>query len=148
QPPGFATGLYPSERDGDTSFAWTADRPVLRLDGLDRRVAWTCTLRIRGARDASMPPPSIGMATATRAAETASLDNTYREIATRVPADPDASGLVMTAEIGPTFVPGGADRRALGAQVDWIRCAADGRAAPPTNALGASALFAGAIGLA
>src|SRR5690606_35579940 len=109
-------------RDGDTSFVWTSSRVTLRLDGLDRSVDWTCTTRVRGAREASLPMPSISMATDTSAVETTMLDNTYQEIGTRVPAAPDASGLVLTAEIGPTFVPGGADRRELGAQVDWIRC--------------------------
>src|SRR5690606_2439102 len=47
--PAFVSGLYATERDGETTFAWTSGRMVIRLAGLDRRVDWTCTMRMRGA---------------------------------------------------------------------------------------------------
>ena len=46
------SGIYGPERDeaSGTTFAWTSQDAVVRLPGLDRRVPWTLTLRVRGGQ--------------------------------------------------------------------------------------------------
>ena len=39
-PRAVAGGFSTPEHDGDVTFAWTGDRAVLRLAGLNRRVPW------------------------------------------------------------------------------------------------------------
>jgi hypothetical protein len=144
--PGFARGLYGPEREGPITYAWTSGRLVLALGGLDRSVSWTCTLRVRGARDATLPMPSILLSAGSIEQPPVLLSNDYQDLAIEVPPA-EGAGLSLVAEIGPTFVPGGNDRRELGAQVDWVRCAPGGRASPPAGALRAAVLGAAAIGL-
>lgn len=145
--PGFATGLHGPERDGPTTFSWTSGRLILRLAGLDRTVDWTCSVRVRGAREAGLPMPSIRLAAGEVAQPPVPLSNEYQDVTVTAPADGSA-GLTLTADISPTFVPGGNDRRELGAQVDWIWCEPDGRASPPAAAWRSAALGAAAMGLA
>lgn len=145
--PSFVSGLYQVERTERETFAWTSPRVVIRLAGLDRRTPWTCTMRVRGAREGALPQPDISLAFDAAGGHTSRLSNDYREIVLEVPARPDRAGLTLTADVGPTFVPGGADTRELGAQVDWIRCSAAGLALPPPTATWTSALGTAAFAL-
>lgn len=146
--PSFLTGLHAPEREGDRTFTWTSSRIVLRLAGLDRSVDWTCTLHLRGARDASLPMPSLTLSFDGTGGTSTPLSNDFQDVEVVVPARPDRSGLTLTADIGPTFRPGGSDPRELGAQVDWLRCAAAGSVWPPGPVLRAAALGAAAIAVA
>jgi hypothetical protein len=146
--PSFLTGTYPVERDGQRTFVWTSRRVVLRLAGLDRRVDWTCTLHVRGARDATLPQPDITLAFDGAGAAATRLGNEFQDVTVTVPARPGRPGLTLTADIAPTFRPGASDPRELGAQLDWLRCAAAGRPRPPAGALHAAAIGAAALGAA
>ncbi len=146
--PSFVSGLHASERDGERTFAWTSSRVVIRLAGLDRRVAWTCTAHVRGARAGSLPMPSLVWSFDGAGGTTAVLGNEFEDVGVDVPARPERSGLTLTADVAPTFRPGDADPRELGAQVDSIRCAPAGRVWPPGDALRAAAVGGAAIGVA
>lgn len=146
--PGFASGFHPVERDGDRTFVWTSDRAVVRLAGVDRRVDWTCTLRIRGARGPEHPMPSVTLTTDDGDSQTTALDNEFRDVGIVFSAREGRPGLVLTAEVTPTFVPGPGDPRALGAQVDWLRCEPAGRAWPPPSAMRAASVATGALAAA
>lgn len=143
--PRFASGFHAIERDGDRTFAWTSDRAVIRLAGLDRRVDWTCTISARGIRE---PLPDLTLAYDGTGSETGRLTHDYRDVTVRIPARPEQSGLTLTVVVAPTFVPGPHDPRTLGAQVDWLRCSPEGRVLPPPAAMQAGAIATGAFGLA
>lgn len=146
--PAFVSGLYATERDGETTFAWTSGRTVIRLAGLDRRVDWTCTMRMRGAREPHLPMPSVTLAYDAAGSRTVPLSNTYEDIAINIPARPERPGLTLTVDVAPTFVPGPGDPRELGAQVDWIRCAPAASPRPPAATLRAAAVATGSVALA
>ena len=147
-PPSFLAGVHAAEREGARTFAWTSSRVTLRLAGLDRRVDWTCAIHVRGARDASQPMPSLMMAFDGVGSTTAALTNEFQEVSLVVPARPDRSGLVITADVTPTFRPGGSDPRELGAQIDWMRCTPAGPVRPPEGAMRAAAVGGAAMALA
>src|SRR3954464_4859281 len=46
----FASGVYDSERAGQTTFSWTSQRADIKLTDINRRVTWTCSVRFRGGR--------------------------------------------------------------------------------------------------
>jgi hypothetical protein len=146
--PSFLSGTHPVERDGQRTFVWTSSHVVLRLAGLDRRVDWTCTLHVRGARDASLPQPDLTLAFDGAGATTTSLSNDFQDVTIDVPARPDRPGLTLTADIAPTFRPGASDPRDLGAQLDWLRCSTAHRAWPPAGTLRGAAIGAAALGVA
>ena len=137
--PSFLSGVYVGEREGRRTFVWTSSRAVLRLAGLDRDSAWTCTLHVRGARDASMPSPDLTLSFDGVGGTTTRLGNEFQDVTIDVPARPDRAGLTLTAHVHPTFRPGPSDPRELGAQIDWLRCtAASAWVWPPTEAVGAA----------
>jgi hypothetical protein len=144
------TGIYPTERapNGD-SFAWTGRSAKISLPGLDRRVPWTCVVRLRGARAEPVPQPVVaidvdGVRAATRAAT-----NTLEDMEALVPARATRPGLVLTVTSSATVVPGPGDPRELGVQIDRLQCRpADGIALPPRRALGRAMLAAAAFGAA
>jgi hypothetical protein len=147
-PPAFLSGTYPVERDGERTFVWTSSRMVLRLAGLDRRVNWTCTIHVRGARDGSLPQPDLTLAFDGTGATTTRLGNDFQDITIEVPARPDRPGLTLTADVAPTFRPGSSDPRDLGAQVDRLHCATASWAWPPAGVLRAAAIGAAALAVA
>jgi len=147
--PSFLSSTYPGEREGERTFVWTSSRAVLRLAGLDRGSAWTCTLRVRGPRDASLPSPDLTLSFDGVGGATTRLGNEFQDVAVEVPARPDRSGLTLTASVHPTFRPGPSDPRELGAQIDWLRCtAANAWVWPPGVALGTAAASGAALGAA
>src|SRR5690348_1664297 len=44
-------GVYGVERSPQGEFFWAGPEATLALGGLDRRVSWSCTIRMRGARE-------------------------------------------------------------------------------------------------
>jgi hypothetical protein len=146
--PSFVQGIHGPERDGALTFAWTSDRVEIDLDGLNRRGAWFCAMRYRGdARGPGLPAPTVDVTV--DGARVARGDSTpdYQELAFRIPAT-DRAGARIGMTIAPTFVPGGADTRTLGVQVDRLGCRPEGLALPPRSALaavGGAAAFAGGV---
>jgi hypothetical protein len=147
--PPFLSSTYGVEREGGRTFVWTGSRAVLRLAGLDRGSAWTCTLHVRGPRDASEPSPDLTLSFDGVGGSTTRLGNEFQDVTIEVPARPDRAGLTLTANVHPTFRPGPSDPRELGAQIDWLRCtAANSWVWPPPAALGAAATSGAALGIA
>jgi hypothetical protein len=150
--PRIASGFYPPERAGTESFAWTARRARLVLAGLDRRSAWRCTARVRGGRSANIAQPVVQLAIEDVMASKA-VTNTYDTIEIVAPPRPGASGLTVTISSSSAFVPGPADTRELGVQVNRLSCEPmeTRLALPPREALidaaVSAALFGAALGL-
>jgi hypothetical protein len=146
--PRIAIGLYPPERSGDDTFAWTSGRARVLLAGLDRRHSWACTIRFRGGRPTGVNQPQVqivvdGVTLATRTAT-----NDYQDF--EAIASPRAgTGLAVAIVTTPTYVPGASDRRDLGVQVDRLACRPTAHLVwPPPDALIAVAVAGAAFGLA
>jgi hypothetical protein len=147
EPPSFVRGIYPVERAGRDTFAWTAGNAEVTLAGLDRRVPWTCTIRFRGARGAADVQPDVFVALDGRGVATRRATNDFEDLVVDVPVTPMKPGLVLSLSVSSTFTPGPSDPRALGVQVDRIACApASGIVLPPRRALGAMAWPAAMLG--
>jgi hypothetical protein len=149
-PPALLSGIYPVERDpvAGTTFAWTRERLTLDLPGIDRRVEWQLTLRVRGARVAPQPNPDLtffvdGVAVATRPTTT-----DYGDVTVVLPARPERSGMTIGVRTSSTFVPGPSDPRPLGVMLDELRLTPSGIVAPPSRAFAGAAAAAAAIGAA
>jgi hypothetical protein len=150
-PPRLLTGVHPGERDQATglTFAWTGRDVALRVPGLDRRVAWTLELRLRGGREILADNPSIVVfADGARLLE----HQTRTEFETLTIAVPPRSdrprGLLVTMQSSRTFVPGPNDPRPLGVMLDAVTLTPDGFALPPRAAVAAAASAGAALGAA
>ncbi len=145
--PAYASGFHPPERDGQDTFAWTSARAAITLAGLDRRVPWTCAVRFRGARAADARQPDVVLAVDGAVVGTWRAANAFRVAEVAVPTSPATPGLTLTLTSTETFVPGAADTRTLGVQIDRLSCTpASGVAVPPRAALGAAAASAALLG--
>lgn len=120
---GYARGVNLDERDGDgTTYRWTRDRAEVRL-AAPAGAAALLRLRLRGYRPAGAPPEvrvsvngqRVGAVTPGAAWQVAEF---------QVPA---SDGPVVVRLETPTFVPGYADQRQLGAMLDWVELVAVGR---------------------
>lgn len=142
-------GLYPSEHAGTERFSWTAGEVVVTLPGLDRRVPWTCTVQVRGARPdpGTLPDVLVTVDGATGAALTTTND--FQPLSFDIPAR-RGDGADLRLVMSNTFQPGPSDRRALGAQIrDWFCRPVDGaRAAPPRRLLPGVLAAGGIAGMA
>jgi hypothetical protein len=150
--PAYLNGFYPGERDGSTTFAWTAERAAIRLPGVDRRRPWSCTVRLRGARADAAALPTVVVALDGSTVASIATSNDFRDVTVSVPSRRDRNGLVVTLTSLPAFAPGGGDPRVLGAQVDRLACEPeDGWTWPPRQAMASvaasGAALAGAIAL-
>jgi hypothetical protein len=145
--PAYASGFHPPERSGQDTFAWTSARAEITLAGLDRRVPWICSVRFRGARAADARQPDVVVAIDGADAGSWHALNEYRVAEVAVPISPATHGLTLTLTSTETFVPGGADTRTLGVQIDRLSCRpASGIAVPPRAALWAAAASAALLG--
>src|SRR6185369_13427459 len=135
--PRMAAGFYPPERAGNEPFAWTAKRSRLLLDGLDRREAWRCSVRVRAGRSGDLPQPIVQLAIDGVVGASKPITNTWDTIDIVAPARPNASGLTLTLDSSSAFVPGPSDTRELGVQVNRLACepAESGIVLPPRDAL-------------
>jgi hypothetical protein len=149
-PRGVASGFYPFERSGGETFAWTSRRADLTLSGLNRAVPWGCSLLFRGGRSEPLPQPLVQVAVDGVTVESRTATNDFQDLQVPVPARPFSSGLTLTISSSTTVVPGPADRRELGVQVDRLVCRPEvaGVVLPPRRALGAAALAGAAFGAA
>jgi hypothetical protein len=144
------SGVYAAERDPvqGVTFAWTGGRLTLRVPGLDRRLPWTVTFRVRGARPGGSGNPEIAVAADGLPIGTLATATDFQTIEAAIPASPGRRGLTLTADVSSTFTPGGGDPRALGVMLDWIRLAPSGVVVPPREAIAGTALAAAAFGAA
>ncbi len=151
--PKSAAGFYPVEISGDEAFVWTSGRAVLRLPGLDRRTPWSCVIRFRGVRPATLPQPRLTIALDGVQVAAGVATNDYQDLALTFQRRPGGTGATLNFSSAPVFVPGNGDSRELGVQVDRLSCAP--RRAwvmaplPAVLSMGASAgALAGAVALA
>ena len=143
-----ASGFYGSESTPQETYAWTAALATVTFRGIDRRVVWRCSIRMRGAHPADLPQPAAALGIDGITVRTEPAGPEFRELAIDAPVSSRASSLSITILTTPTFVPGTADKRELGVQVDSIRCvpASDERASAPSSALFAAACAGAAFG--
>lgn len=149
--PPLVSGFYPVERAGEATFAWTAARASISAAGLDRRVGWQCTIRIRGARPDGLPQPSVTIAIDGVIVQRHAATPDYSDIPIPVPPRQGRKGLDVAFAVDAPFVPSASDRRQLGVQVDRLACEPSGRVRPPVGALlrasAAAAVFAAGVAL-
>ena len=146
-----ATGFYPSEHDGKHAFAWTKREADISLEGLDRNVGWSCSVRFRGARPSdAFPQPDLNIAADGGAVSVFPATNDFSEAQIVAPARGATPGLTLSLTSSQVMVPGPTDKRPLGVQVDRIACHPVGRgmALPPVNAMMTAAIGGGAFGAA
>lgn len=144
--PGVVTGLYPVERDGRETFAWTHALATVSLPGADRHAPWHCTLRMRGGRPPQFAQPAVTIAADGVILATRTVTNEYEDVDVTVPEQP-AAGLTLTIASTPAFVPGPSDRRELGMQLDRITCRPSSASSmPPRRAFHAAAWSGAVIG--
>ena len=147
--PPVVTGVYPSERSDQLTFAWSGAAARLVLPGADRRVAWVC-----GARVINWRPPSAGPAAVrvTAGAEifATTVADAEATVSFTVPASTAGDPFDVTLAVTPTFRPGPQDPRDLGLAFDWIRCepSPGARAWPPAAALARGAATSARLGAA
>ncbi len=116
-----ASGFYPVERAGETTFAWTARRADITLRGLSRSADWRCVVTFRGGRSDPATQPVVDVAVDGITAATARATNDFQEI--EAPVSPrTGQGLVLSIASSSTIVPGPSDPRELGVQVDRVMC--------------------------
>lgn len=127
--PAYVTGIHGSERDGETSFAWTRDRVSVDLRRLDRRSPWSCSLRFRGPRPEGSPAPTVDVLVDDARVAGAGASAEFHDLGFTIPAG--QRGLRLQLNIAPTFTPGTADTRMLGVQIDRLQCRPAGLALPP-----------------
>ena len=146
--PSAARGFYPPEHTKDFSFAWTSSQADVSVPGLDRTGEWTCALRFRGGREATRPQPLVQVAADGVVLARRTATNEYEDFAVTVPRRAK-DGLLLTIASTPTFVPGPADPRELGVQVQRLTCRPSDRyAMPPRRLIVAGAISAALFGAA
>src|SRR5882672_5560851 len=117
-----ASGLYPGERSGDLTFAWTTRRADIKLPGLNRRQAWTCAVRLRGARSDASTQPTVDVTVDGITAASVTATNDFQDVQVSLPIRESGEGAVVSIESSRTIVPGPSDSRELGVQVDRAEC--------------------------
>ena len=141
------TGVHPPEFvPGGASFAWTGPSARVSLPGLDRRVEWTCTVRIRGGRSAPLSQPVVDATVDGLRAASRTATNAFEDLEVPVPASADRRGMTLTIAVSSAFVPGPGDPRELGVQIDRLQCRpANGAIALPPRRAYIAGMLAGAI---
>ena len=131
-PPRPTSGFYPAERDDASglTFAWTGPEAAIRLPGLDRRYAWTLTMRARSAQPQLRQNPTLAFFVDGVQLHTAEVLPDFSTITLLVPNRPERRGVTLVMRSSSTFVPGGGDRRALGVMVDSLELAPHGFVLP------------------
>jgi hypothetical protein len=148
--PAISAGFYPLERSGSGYLVWMSRRGDITLAGLDRRAAWSCLVRFRGARPGNLPQPDVSIAVDGVTMATRPATNEFQDVTVTVPARSLKSGLALTITSSTTFVPGPSDPRTLGIQVEEMNCRPVGGSVvlPPRRASSAAAVGAAAMGAA
>jgi hypothetical protein len=145
--PSLGSGFYPVEHNEGGTFAWMGATASLRLEGLDRRVAWACDIRVRGGRPSSESLPTLTVEADGRVVASASVTNEAAHVTFTVPAQQERRGVTLTFTSSGTFTPETSDRRNLGAVVEDFACRPTaGIPLPPRGALGRASLAGAVIG--
>src|SRR4051812_759928 len=144
------SGVYGPERDPENgrTFAWTGEDAVVRLPGLDRRVDWTLSLRVRGGRVPPAINPAITVLVDGTAIDTRPTAPDFSDIQIVIPRRPERRGLTLGLRSSATFVPGPGDPRPLGLMLDRLQIVPSGIVLVPRAALDATALSGAAMGAA
>lgn len=143
-PRAVASGVYPVERSGELSFAWSHPVATITLRSFDRSVGWNCAVVARGARPGGIAQPEATIDVDGVTAARAALTNEFQAIDVAVPPR-GARGLTLTISASPGYVPGPGDPRQLGVQLDRIACAPAGMVARPDADALVSIATAGAL---
>ncbi len=147
--PDTVTGFHGEERIGQDTYAWTRRDVTMPLPGLDRSVAWACTVRLRGGRVDESTLPDVITAVDGIVVGRHATTNDFTEVA--IPIAPgERPGATLTLTVSNTFVPGPDDRRELGVYIDRWTCAPIDGARPlaPPGALRTAAITGAAFGAA
>ena len=144
--PDLLPGFYEPEIADGRLFAWTAEEGRVELRGLDRRVEWTCAIRLSGGmRPANVPIPSEVTVSADGVvlARTAPQSG-YSDLTVHVPARSQVRGLTLSIRPSQWFTPGSQDPRHLGLVVSRIACepAAGSWPLPPPAVIWSAAIGA------
>jgi hypothetical protein len=145
------TGMYPPEYiPGGPSFAWTARSARVSLPGLDRRVPWACTVRLRGGRSAPLTQATVDVTVDGVPAANRVATNEFEDLEVPVPPSAQRRGLSLTIASSSAFIPGPGDPRELGVQIDRLTCRPADRAIalPPRRAYIAGMLAGAMFGAA
>jgi hypothetical protein len=143
-PRAVASGIYPVERSGELSFAWSHPLATITLKSFDRAVGWNCAVVARGARPAGAAQPEAAIDVDGVTAARAALTNEFQAIDVAVPTRL-ARGLTLTISASPSYVPGPGDPRQLGVQLDRIACSPLSMIARPDISALISTASAGAL---
>ena len=145
-PAAIVRGIYTAERDDASgrTFAWTTDRATIRLDDLDRQVAWSLDLTVRGARAGGAPNPELQVFADGVHLQTIATTVDFAEARIAIPPQPTASRLMLELRSSSTFVPGPGDTRQLGVMLDRLALTSEGIALPPRAAFAGVALASAA----
>ena len=144
------SGIHPPERDpaSGLTFAWTTAEMGLRVPGLDRRVAWTLEVRLRGARPDGRSPDIDVFADGVHIA-THPVPHDFGIVQVTIPARPEhRRDAAITMRVSETFTPGPEDRRQLGVVVDRLTLVPSGIVLPPRRAFFGAAASAAILGAA
>jgi hypothetical protein len=143
-------GVYPTERAGDLTFAWTSERADIVLAGLNRDRRWDCRIRLRAGRTAPLQLPKVDITVDGIAAASIATTNDFQDAAFEVPQSASNPITRISLKTSPTFVPGPKDQRTLGVQIDRFSCEPiDGRVfAPPIGVMWAVASVGAIFGAA
>lgn len=146
-PRSVTSGIYPVERAGELTFAWSHPLATITLRSLDRSTDWRCSIVARGARPAGVPHPdvTVGVDGVTAATQTAGNEFTATDVVIPQRA---TRGVVLSISAAPVYVPGPGDPRQLGVQIDRVTCRPDAAwVTPGLDALTAAALAGAVFGL-
>ena len=143
------SGLYPVERGGETTFAWTSRRTDFRLAEVSRASGWTCTITLRGGRSDPATQPVVDVAIDGITVASATATNDFVDMHAAAAARPGSHGLIVSVSSSSTIVPGPTDPRELGVQLDRLVCRPDAvLAVPPVAAVRNAALSIAVFGAA
>lgn len=147
---GLTRGFYPVERtERFTPYAWTRSQAELSLPGLDRRMDWQWTDRVIISRPPGVPPAHVRIAVDGIAALERTIRQDFERLEVMVPRRPGKTGVTLTLDTVPTFVPGPEDSRELGIALESMSLEpAGGRPLPPPRALVGGTLAVLALGAA
>jgi hypothetical protein len=120
----------------------------VRLPGLDRHLAWTATLRVRGGRAAPARNPALVVMADGVAIATHETSADFVDVTVVIPPRPERRGLLLGLQSSETFTPGDSDPRHLGVMIDRLSIEPSGVVLVPRPALVAAAISSAAMGAA
>ena len=139
--------FYAVERLDGLSWVWTRPRAELSLPNLDRGVAWQWSSRVLLHRPSDIAPTVLRI-TIDDVVAFEQIVVHDSEVEFVVPEALGLTGVVLTFDTTPAFVPGAGDPRELGVALSSVSLGAERGTAPKTEALFFGLLAMGAIGAA